>query len=155
MSSILTQHADIKNFFEKKMCGDVVNIIDDFAKPYQFEVGSEIEVNFTWKDGERNIVNEYNYYEIIEIDRTKYPSRMLVEELASGGVSLFYQSNFYDDDEEEAEAFGKPHLLIIDTDKNCDEFTTGFRTYNDGDDYEWDIGEGYNILKDKFEAKDM
>jgi len=137
------------------MCGDVCDYICEFANPYLFEVGCEIEVHFTCKDGMGDIVNEYNYYEIMEIDRTSYPYTMLVEEMASGGVSLFYQSKFYDNDEEEAEAFGKPHLLIIDTDKNGDEFTTSFSHYNDGDDYEWDAGEGYNILKDKFEAKDM
>jgi len=155
MSSIIAENADIKTFFESKMCADVLGIVHDFAKPYLFEVADEIEVYFTWKDGEGNIVNEYNYYEIMEIDRTKYPSVMLVEELASGGVSLFNQSKFYDNEEEEEENWGKPQYLIIDTDKNGDEYTTSFSHYNDGNDYEWDIGEGYYILKNKFQAKDL
>ena len=70
MTSVITENADIMDFFESKMCKDVVNIINDFAKPHLFEVGDEIEVHFTWKDGEspRNIVNEYDYYEIKSID---------------------------------------------------------------------------------------
>jgi hypothetical protein len=155
MLSVITENADIKTFFESKMCDDVFKIVNDFAKPHLFEVGDEIEVYFTWKDSLGNIVNEYNYYEIMEIDRTTYPSKMLVEELASGGVSLFYQSQFYDNEEEEEEAWGKPQYLIINTDENGDEYTTSFSHYNDGNDYEWENGEGYYIEKKKFEAKQL
>ena len=63
MSSVIAENADIKSFFESKMCADVVGVINDFAKPHLFKVSDKIEVNFTWKDDERNIVNEYNYYE--------------------------------------------------------------------------------------------
>ena len=157
MISVITENADIKTFFESKMCDDVFGIVNDFAKPHLFEVGDEIEVYFTWKDGEspRNIVNEYNYYEIISIDRTVSPSIMWVEEMASGGASLFYQSKFYDTAEEEEEDFEKPKFLIIDTDENGDEYTTSFSHYNDGNDYEWDNGEGFYIEKNKFEAKQL
>ena len=154
MSSVIAENADIKSFFESKMCADVLGIVNDFAKPHLFKVGDVIEVHFTWKDSEspRNIVNEYNYYEILEIDRTKYPSVMLLEEC--GDVSLFYQSKFYDNEEEEEESWEKPQYFIIDTDKNGDEYTS-FSHYNDGNDYEWEIGEGYYMENSKIEAKDL
>ena len=93
MTSVLTENADLMNFFEKKMCKDVVNIIDDFAQPYLFNVGDEIEVNFTWTSLFGNVVNECNYYEIAEINRNKYSSEVYIYEEKGDDISLIYDED--------------------------------------------------------------
>jgi len=113
MVSVLAENADIKNFFEKKMCKDVVNIIDDFAKPYLFEVGDEIEVNFTWTSLFGNVVNECNSYEIAEIYRNKYCSEVYIYEDKGDDISLIY------DEDEDGE---QPKRLFINKNSCGDEY---------------------------------
>ena len=105
--NLINENADIKNFFEKKMCKDVCEYMCEFAKPHLFEVGDEIDVNFTWKDDyAEEYGNECNSYQICGIDRNKYCSEVYIYEITNG-VSLIYE---IDEDD------SQPKRLFIEKD---------------------------------------
>ena len=140
MTSMITENADIMNFFESKICKDVVNIIDEFAKPHLFEVGDEIEVKFTWCcDYDENYGNECNYYQISEIYRNKYCSEVYVYETQLGGVSLIYEN--HEDD-------SQPKKLFINKDSYGDEYIS-FAEFERAEEI------SYELFDYLYEAKDI
>ena len=137
--NLINENADIKNFFEKKMCKDVCEYMCEFAKPHLFEVGDEIDVNFTWKDDyAEEYGNECNSYQISGIYRNKYCSEVYIYEITNG-VSLIYEN-----DEDDSQ----PKRLFIEKDSYGDEYIS----FNE---FERDEEISYELLNYMCEAKDI
>ena len=80
MSSIIAENADIKTFFESKMCADVLGIVNDFAKPHLFKVGQEFSLRYTFIDGEGQECWSESDFEIVDVDYDELRVYINIEE---------------------------------------------------------------------------
>ena len=80
MSSVIAENADIKSFFESKMCADVVGVINDFAKPHLFKVGQEFSLRYTFIDGEGMECWSESDFEIVDVDYDELRVYINIEE---------------------------------------------------------------------------
>ena len=69
MNTIMNANADIRNFFENKMCYDVFDLMmTEHLSPFKFSEGKRFTLTFTFIDGEGKECRGESDFEIMEVD---------------------------------------------------------------------------------------
>jgi hypothetical protein len=138
MSSVIAENADIKTFFESKLCADVVGVINDFAKPHLFKVGQEISLRYTFIDGVGHECWSESWFEIVDVDYDELRVYIKIDE----------DENQLFGDWEEEEGVWLDISLDLDENHYIQLDGTGY-------DMEWKEERDITLENYKIEAKDI